>query len=72
MDAWKNRRRKVSLAGTVTDIAGLVAAKTQGPGFGDAFSDMKVVQLAVNQEFVELDARSAALTRLPSSAVTGG
>ena len=47
----------VSPPETVTDIAGLVVwLKTRGPGFEDAFSDMKVVRAAVNQEFVELDA----------------
>lgn len=47
----------VSPPETVTDIAGLVTwLKTRGPGFEDAFSDMKIVRAAVNQEFVELDA----------------
>lgn len=41
----------------VTDVAGLVEwLKSRGPGFEDAFSDMKVVRAAVNQEFVDLDA----------------
>ncbi len=46
----------VSPPETVVDVAGLVAwLKTRGAGFEDAFSDMKVVRAAVNQEFVGLD-----------------
>lgn len=48
---------EVSPPAGVTDVAGLVAwLKTRGPGFEEAFADMKVVRAAVNQEFVALDA----------------
>ena len=45
----------------VRDIAGLVDwLKDRSPGHADAFADMKVVRVAINQEFAKLDAPVAA------------
>jgi molybdopterin synthase sulfur carrier subunit len=37
----------------VADVAGLLAwLKTRGPGYADALKDLKVVRVAVNQDYV--------------------
>ena len=40
----------------IVDVAGLIAwLKRRGPGFENAFRDLKMVRTAVNQEFARLD-----------------
>lgn len=41
----------------VADVAGLVAwLKTRSPGHAEALADLKLVRVAVNQDYVGLDA----------------
>jgi molybdopterin synthase sulfur carrier subunit len=41
----------------VADVAGLIAwLKTRSPGHAAAFADLAVVRVAVNQDYVPLDA----------------
>jgi molybdopterin synthase sulfur carrier subunit len=40
----------------VPDVAGLIAAlKQRSPGHAEAFADLKVVRVAVNQDYVGFD-----------------
>jgi len=40
----------------VTDVAALIDwLKARGPGEADAFADLSVIRVAVNQDYVELD-----------------
>ena len=40
----------------VADVAGLIGwLKTRGPGEADAFSDLSLIRVAVNQDYVEFD-----------------
>jgi len=44
---------RLDLPAAVTDVAGLVAfLKARGGGYADALSDLSVVKVAVNQEYV--------------------
>ncbi len=41
---------------TVKDVRGLIEfLKTRSPGHAEAFKDLKVVRIAVNQTYVQLD-----------------
>ncbi len=46
----------ISPPAEVRDVAGLIAwLKDRGAGAADAFADLSVVRVAVNQDYVELD-----------------
>ena len=45
----------------VADVRGLIDwLQTRGSGYSDAFGDLSVIRVAVNQEMAELDAAIAA------------
>ncbi|MEE8394211.1 MAG: molybdopterin converting factor subunit 1 [Rhodospirillales bacterium] len=47
---------EVSPPDTVSDVGSLIEwLKEQGGGYGEAFADLSVVRVAVNQEHVKLD-----------------
>lgn len=60
--AWVRSRigvaeEEVSLPAGVTDVAGLIEwLRTRGAGYSAAFSDLKAVRVAVNQEYMGFDA----------------
>ena len=40
----------------ISNVTGLIDwLKTRGPGEADAFSDLSLIRVAVNQDYVELD-----------------
>ena len=44
----------------VADVRGLIGwLQSRGPGYGEAFADLSVIRVAVNQEMAELDAAVA-------------
>lgn len=46
----------VPMPAQVHDVAGLLAwLRTRGPGYAEALKDLKVVRVAVNQDYVGLD-----------------
>ena len=50
----------VSPPDSVNDVRGLIEwLRARGPGYADAFEDLSLVRVAVNQEYALLDARLA-------------
>ena len=48
----------VSLPDSVNDVRGLIEwLRAKDPGYADAFDDLSVVRVAVNQEYANLDAQ---------------
>ena len=49
-------REEVDPPAEVSDVAGLIDwLRGRGPGFADALADLRIVRVAVNQEYVALD-----------------
>jgi len=77
--AWLRQKigrgeERIELPADVKTAADLVAyLRTRGPGYADAFSDMKRIRVAINQDHSSLDAALSANDEIAFfPPVTGG